>query len=142
MRKQYLKVLFGFACVLALGVRSEAQTPQLGIKVVLPFEFTTSGKTLPAGTYSVSRVDDEKLSGLILRSDKTGESVLVHVTSVGSAQTAKPSVAFNRVGESYVLSKIAISGDVYSLPVAGGEPTKMEAKSVHGAPSSANSGHM
>lgn len=141
MRKQYLRILFVCACVLAFGLRSEAQTQQ-GIKVVLPFEFMTEGKTLPAGTYTVSRAFDDKLSGLVLRSDKTGEGVFVQVAYIGSSRTAKPSVGFNHVGESYILSKIEISGDVYSIPVTRAKSSNMEAKSVHSTSGSAGSGQV
>lgn len=139
MRKQFVKILSGFACALALSLGMNAQT-QPEIKVVLPFDFMIDGKTLPAGAYTVGLASDDKLSRLVLRSDKTGESVFVRVLSIDSSRTAKPSVEFRRIGESYFLSKIEISGDVYSVPSGRAQSTNQEAKSVRSASGSTSAG--
>jgi hypothetical protein len=87
------------------------------IKLTVPFEFTVNGETLPAGTYTLSRVADDKLEGMILRNDTTRKSLFVHLTEVADAPSDKPEVSFERVGEAHFLNKIRTSYDVYDIPV-------------------------
>jgi hypothetical protein len=70
---------------------------------------------LPAGTYKVSQIFDDKLEGLLLSTDHT--SVFVYPITVGSASSDKPQVSFERVGEQRFLSSIRTAYDVYSIPV-------------------------
>lgn len=67
MKKSYLGVVFTLICLLGLGVSARAQDAG---KVVanVPFEFVAGGETLPAGTYSVSRVSFQAHRGLVIRS--------------------------------------------------------------------------
>jgi len=52
--KKYANFLLTLICLLGLGSAANAQG-RGQIVVELPFEFVVSGKTLPAGTYTVSR---------------------------------------------------------------------------------------
>src|SRR5216684_10610 len=74
MKKKYASILAAIICFLALGVAAKAQI-RGEIVVTLPFEFVVSGKTLPAGTYTVSRFSDDKSSGLILSKIQTTNDV-------------------------------------------------------------------
>jgi hypothetical protein len=87
------------------------------IKLTVPFAFAVDGETLPAGTYTLSRVGDDKLEGLILRNETTRASVFLHPTEVADASSDKPEVSFERVGEAYLLKRIGTSYDVYDIPV-------------------------
>jgi hypothetical protein len=88
------------------------------IVVTLPFEFVVSGKTLPAGTYAVSRITEDKFEGLILSSYENRTSLFVHAVEIESASADKPQVSFERVGEQNFLSKIQTANDVYNIPVS------------------------
>lgn len=114
MKKKFASVLLTLTCVLGLGVAARA-TIRNEIVVTLPFEFVVSGKTLPAGTYTLSRVSDDKLGGLLLSNDHA--SVLVFPITVGSASSDQPEVSFERVGDQRFLSSIRTAYDVYSIPV-------------------------
>jgi hypothetical protein len=117
MKKQYLKIVLpvvafiGFSAVAQAEVRDE-------IVVTLPFDFVVSGENLPAGTYTVSRLSDDKLDGLILSSQRNHVSVVVHPTAVGDAVADKPSVSFNHVGNSHFLSQIETAYDKYTIVVS------------------------
>ena len=53
--KKYARILVALSFLLGLGVAAEAEIrPE--IIVTMPFEFVVSGKTLPAGTYTASRL--------------------------------------------------------------------------------------
>jgi hypothetical protein len=99
MKKKYATILLTLICLLGLGVAATAQT-RGKIVVTLPFEFVVSGKTLPAGTYTVSRFADDKSEGPILRSYENRASVFVRPVEIEHASADKPQVSFERVGES------------------------------------------
>lgn len=114
MKKKFASILVTLTCLLGLGVAAGATT-RVEIVVTLPFEFVVGGKTLPAGTYKLSRVSDDKLGGLILSNDHA--SVFVNAITVASASSDKPQVSFERVGGERFLSSIQTSDDVYDIPV-------------------------
>jgi hypothetical protein len=114
MKKKFASIVLTLTGVLGLGVAARATT-QAEIVVTLPFEFVVSGKTLPAGTYKVSQIFDDKLEGLLLSNDHT--SVFVYPITLASASSNKPQVSFERVGEQRFLSGIRTAYDVYSIPV-------------------------
>lgn len=118
MKKHYLKIMLALAGFAGLSGAAKAQAHP-GIVVNLPFEFVASGKTLPAGTYTVTRLSDEKSDELILSSRENHVSILVHATEVESVNSDKASVKFERVGETRFLTKIATSDAVYTIPVSG-----------------------
>jgi hypothetical protein len=114
MKKKFASMLLTLTCSLGLGVAARATT-RVETVVTLPFEFVVSGKTLPAGTYKVRQIFDDKLEGLLLSNEHT--SVFVYPITVGSASSDKPQVSFERVGEQRFLSSIRTAYDVYSIPV-------------------------
>jgi hypothetical protein len=114
MKKKIASIVLTLTGLLGLGVSARATT-QVEIVVTLPFEFVVSGKTLPAGTYKVSQIFDDKLEGLLLSNGHS--SVFVYPITVGSASSDKPQVSFDRVGEQLFLSGIRTASDVYSIPV-------------------------
>lgn len=118
MKKHYLRILLALVGFAGLSGIARAQAHQ-EIVVNLPFEFVASGKTLPAGTYTVTRLSDEKSDELILSSRENHVSILVHATEVESVNADKASVKFERVGETRFLTKIATPDAVYTIPVSG-----------------------
>ena len=114
MNKKFASILLTLTCSLGLGVAARATT-RVETVVTLPFEFVVSGKTLPAGTYKVSQIFDDKLEGLLLSNDHT--SVFVYPITVGSASSDEPQLSFDRVGEQRFLSSIRTASDVYRIPV-------------------------
>jgi hypothetical protein len=81
-----------------------------------------SGKTLPAGTYTVRPIGDEKLDGLILSSYENGTSVFVRAVEMERAYDDNPSVSFEHVGERHFLSTIQTPFEVYHCSVPLGDP--------------------
>jgi hypothetical protein len=56
MKKSYLTAVLMLTCLLGLGVSARAQDADAVVASV-PFEFVAGGATLPAGEYTVSRVN-------------------------------------------------------------------------------------
>ena len=137
--KKYASILFTLICLLGVGVAAQAQI-RSEIVVTLPFEFVISGKTLPAGTYTVSRFSDDKNDGVILSNRETGKSVFVHPIEAEDIYAEKPQVSFERVGELHFLTRIQTSHDVYKIPVSRSEILEAAARSHDNGSASASSG--
>jgi len=137
--KKYASILFTLICLLGVGVAAQAQI-RSEIVVTLPFEFVISGKTLPAGTYTVSRFSDDKNGGVILSNRETGKSVFVHPIEAEDIYAEKPQVSFERVGELHFLTRIQTSHDVYKIPVSRSEILEAAARSHDNGSASASSG--
>jgi hypothetical protein len=115
--KTYARFLVAITVLFGLGVAAKAET-RAEIVVTLPFGFVVGGKTLPAGTYTVSRLSDEKFDGLILTSYDKHTSVFVRPSEFESASLDKPQMSFQRVGDQHFLSTIQTTWDVYHFPVS------------------------
>ena len=139
MKKKYASILLTLICLLGLGVAAKAQI-RGEIIVTLPFEFVVSGKTLPAGTYTLSRFSDDKFDGLILSNYENRTSVFVHPIEVESAHADKPNVSFERVGEQHFLTRIQTANDVYNIPVSRSLIMEAAARPHDNASASGSSG--
>ncbi len=115
MKRQYACILLALASFLALGVGAEAQV-QREVVVVVPFEFVAAGTTLPAGTYTVSRVSEAGLSGLALSSYENRSSVFV-IPSQFESYPGDAKLGFKQIGDAHFLSNIETANGVYSIPV-------------------------
>jgi len=116
VKGKYASILLTLIGLLGMGAAAKAQI-RGEIKVTLPFEFMVDAKTLPAGTYTVSRFADDKYQGLILSNYESRTSVFVHPVGVEGASADKPQVSFQRIGEQHFLSRIRTSHDVYKIDV-------------------------
>jgi hypothetical protein len=119
MKKNCVRILSAFFGLAALAIAAKGQAPdQLVVNV--PYEFVVEGKTLPAGTYRVHRVDSQNSRALAISSFDTGAAVLVLPTEVDSQTrpAAQPSFSFQQVGEQHLLSKIQTGEHVFTIPVS------------------------
>ncbi len=121
MKKKHASILLALIGVLGLGMAAQANS-RAAATVTLPFEFVASGKTLPAGTYTLRAVSDDPTEGLILSSYENHVSVVVHPIEIEKAtpektNAEKSSVSFQRVGEQHFLDRIQTTDTVYNLPV-------------------------
>jgi hypothetical protein len=97
-----------FALILALGVglgvnvdQTQAQN-SLTIRVEVPFAFTANRKTLPAGTYRITPVSDNR-SVWRIHGENPGEFISVNaLTTVG--RSGDLHVTFHRYGEQHFLA--------------------------------------
>jgi hypothetical protein len=142
MKKSYLSIALTLTCLLGLGISARAQ--DLGkIAATVPFDFVAGGETLPAGTYSVSRVSSGDPRSLAIRSDDNtvfllpmffdGDPAVVNVAPADHAE-----LSFEHVGGKYFLSKVETLGGVYAFrtPRAMTQVAQMK---DHGTASSSSS---
>ena len=137
--KKYARFLVAITVLFGLGVAAKAET-RAEIVVTLPFGFVVGGKTLPAGTYTVSRLSDEKFDGLILTSYDKHTSVFVRPSEFESASPDKPQMSFQRVGDQHFLSTIQTTWDVYHFPVSRSAIMEAAARSGNNVSVSGSSG--
>jgi hypothetical protein len=115
--KKYARILIAVTFLLGLGVAAKAET-RAEIVAKLPFQFVVGGQTLPAGTYKVSRLSDDPLSGLILTNDNNNASVFVLPVSIADPSSDEPQVDFKQVGRHYLLTSIQTADFVYNIRVS------------------------
>jgi hypothetical protein len=117
MKKLCLRIAVALVSFAGLGVTAKAQAVDQ-IIVTIPFEFVVAGKTLPAGTYRVNRVSDDKWEGLILSSFENRASAIVRPIEVESIPDDKAHVSFETAGGEHFLSKIETANNVFTIPVS------------------------
>jgi hypothetical protein len=105
MTKQLLKGLWAASLVTVLAVLSvPAEAAEIRCRV--PFSFTINGKTLPAGTYSVS---SEAAQGVLLvRGFDHGAVVLTN--SIASGKDTEAKLVFHKYGDQYILRQAWMGG--------------------------------
>jgi hypothetical protein len=112
MKKSYLAAVLGLTCLLGVGISAHAQDTE-GVRVKVPFEFVAGGKTLPAGTYTLSRLSLEPYSGIAISS--YGHGALVIPIAVDGTPAEQPKLSFEHVGGKYFLTEADTAGGVYSF---------------------------
>ena len=116
MKKHHESMLLTLTCCMVLGVDAEGQA-QREVVMTVPYEFVTGDKTLPAGTYTVTRVSGDRFGGLIISSYETRSSVFVIPNEFDSYPTDNIKVSFRQIGDVHLLSKIETADGAYNIPV-------------------------
>ena len=124
--------LFGFAA----GAKAETHRE---IIVKIPYEFVAAGRTLPAGTYTVSRLSDDRLAGLSIVSHEERSGVSVLANQFENRPADDPKILFERVGDVHYLSSIETLDGVYTFPLP--RSAAVMAKSAHTDSASASGTH-
>jgi hypothetical protein len=119
MKKSSLTVVLTLTCLLGLGISAHAQDLDK-IAANVPFDFVAGGETLPAGTYSVSRVSSGDPRSLVIRSDNNSVFLLPmsfdgDPVVVNGAPADQAELSFEHVGDKYFLSKVETLGGVYAF---------------------------
>ena len=111
MKKYILSVLvlcLGLVLVTATSMR--AQEPGTVIRANIPFDFTVRGKTLPAGSYQISRITDEP-AGLHIFNGANHQNVLFETDAVETRTPHRAELLFHRYGNTYFLYEIWTPGE-------------------------------
>jgi hypothetical protein len=139
MKKQYLRILMALVGFAAFAMAARAQTVDQ-IVVTIPYEFVAAGKTLPAGTYRVHRISNDRFSGLVFSSFENGTSVFVHPIDVENADGQNVHVAFRQIEGQYFLSQIETADNVFNVSVPRSATLLASGKSHNGVSASSSSG--
>ena len=115
MKRRFMHVLVAIIGIAALGVTAKAQTVDF-VVVTVPFQFVVDGQTLPAGTYRVKRLSDDKWQGLLMSSFENRVSVVVHPNEVESAHSDTSKLTFT--GDQHFLSQVKTGDNIFNIQVS------------------------
>src|SRR5690348_16505462 len=110
MKKQYASILLTLTCFLGLGMGAEGQS-QREVVMTVPYEFVAGGKTRTAGTYTVTRVSEDRFDRLIISSYETRSSVFVMPNEFTGYPADNIKVSFKQIGDLHFLCKIEPAND-------------------------------
>jgi len=112
MKKKVFSV-FAACCFLAVAGASaaRAQMPGTALHVMIPFDFSVRGRTLPAGEYEIKRIADTTdvllISGVTNHDHEVFETEPVDTRRISS----RAQIVFHRYGDSYFLSEVFGGGE-------------------------------
>ena len=138
MKQPLASALFIIISLFGSAAGAKAETRREVI-VKMPYEFVAGGRTLPAGTYTVSRLSDDRLSGLSIFSYEQRSGVVVLANQFENHPADDAKIRFVRVGDVYYLSSIVTLDGVYTLPLP--RSVYLLAKSTHSNSMSASGSH-
>ena len=113
MKTTFLRVILATGLLVAVAVGARAQDLDT-LVVNVPFGFVVGNTTLPAGTYTVNRVQFNNPNSLQLRSADGSLAVLTTVAMTGAPDATLKAV-FNRYGNQIFLHEIRTAGGKYQL---------------------------
>jgi hypothetical protein len=132
MNKSFLAIALTLTCLLGSTVSATAQDNSR-VVVTVPFEFVVGAKTMPPGTYDISRVSADLGSGLVIRGYDNSVVALPMFDSGESAEHAH--LSFQLVGDRHFLSKVETPAGVYTFETPR-SLTKVAQMNEHGTASS------
>jgi len=109
--KKYLLIL-GMSAVFVIGVSFSARAQIIDtIDADIPFSFTVNNTTVPAGTYTLTRLDSAP--NVMLIRDRDGHAAAIFLTrdAVMTKEPRETELIFDRIGDTYFLSKIFEEGN-------------------------------
>ena len=115
MKRRFMRVLVAIIGVAALGVTAKAETVDY-VVVTVPFQFVVNGQTLPAGTYRVKRLSDDRYQGLLISSFEKRVSVVVLPNEIESARSDTSKLTFT--GDQHFLSQVKTGDNVFNIKVS------------------------
>lgn len=118
MKKHYLRVLSATFALAAFAISAKAQSVDRTV-VKIPYDFVVDGHTLPAGNYTVSRLNNRDQKELVISSFENHKTVYVLSSEVEDKDSGqRPSFDFQLVGDQHVLDRIETAEHVFSIPVS------------------------
>ena len=113
MKKQAIRSFVLLSLLLPLSaIYAYGQGNTLIREAKIPFDFSVGDKTFPAGVYSVTRVNQEKIM-LRLSSEDGGEAINIVTIPVQAKEYPKTGkLIFRRYEETYFLSQVWESDEI------------------------------
>jgi hypothetical protein len=138
--KKYSKILATITFLAGCGIAANAQTHDVVI-AKMAFQFVAGDKTLPAGTYKVSRFSDDPTGPLLLAGDDNSISVFQIPMASEGVSAEKPGLTFEQVGEEHFLKTIQTPLETYYIAVSHSGISEAAAKLHNNGAASGASGN-
>lgn len=111
MRNQVLKTTTMIGVLIILSAVSGRAQAGANFTAVVPFDFSVSGRILPAGEYIVARSTAGSHEGLVIRAKDGTSGIYLLTKSIQTEDNQKnSSLVFKQYGDQYFLSQVWISG--------------------------------
>lgn len=112
MKNQIVKSAATLCLFLMLGIAASAQTSR-ELTVTVPFDFNVGRTEMPAGTYSVYRLNNFSGEGYMLRSTDCREAVIFNAKMVQGAEAMSVNrLEFRQYGDKYFLARVWPAGAI------------------------------
>jgi hypothetical protein len=138
--KKYLAGMFTVVFSMAAFAMAAPAATSDQLLVTVPYDFVVGDKTLPAGTYRVSRVSTTEVGTLLLKNVDNHAGVLLNASEWEDARADKPELRFQQIAGQHFLSAIETSEHVFNIPVSKSEVV-LAMKSQQGSPASNAAGN-
>jgi hypothetical protein len=104
--------LLAVMVIIATSVSANAQSLNYRLTANIPFDFSVSGKKLPAGKYLINRaqVSDGDMVVQIRSTDGHSNVTRLTIPATAHRQVKNGTLVFNRYGDEYFLSEIWPAG--------------------------------
>jgi hypothetical protein len=112
MRNKVFSAALTCGLLAGMAAATYGQMPGMAVRVTIPFDFSVRGKTLPAGSYVIRRINDSPESLLISNINDNHKRALFETEYVEAKRAPDSAeIVFHRYGDSYFLSEIFTGGD-------------------------------
>ena len=112
MQKQLIPSIIKLVCLVVVTTTTVKAQNNHRFVIRIPFDFEVGGRTLPAGKYTVQRMDPTKPNVLVLKSTKTGLVRMFITQRVEIEDTSTTSsLLFTRYGGEYSPFQVSMMGD-------------------------------
>lgn len=138
MKQQWTNALLIITSLFGLAAGAKAETHREVI-VKIPYAFVVAGRTLPAGTYTISRLSDDRLAGLSVASYEERSGVVVLANQFESRPADDAKIRFEHLGGMYFLRAVETLDGVYTFPLP--HSALLMAKAAHTDNMSASGSH-
>jgi len=139
MKTPYLRLVLALAGFAAFTIPAKAQAVDR-LRVNIPFQFVAAGKTLPAGEYTVERLNNSEPRILVLRSYEHRASVTVTPVEVEGSLRGDTHLGFEVAGDQHFLTSIETEDRVFKFDVPNTD-TLLAATPQQSGSGSASSGN-
>ncbi len=114
MKKQMLIVVALLTLIGMTAAAAQAQS-SASVRATIPFEFKVADKIMPAGEYVIREVNPSSDAVTLQIASRRGDaSVMVRTTAMQTNGAQRSALVFNRYGNHYFFSTVAIEGLAYS----------------------------
>jgi len=129
MKKQTYMMIALLALVGSIAVAGKAQSVGRTLVATIPFQFMVGSQTLPAGEYSVRRVNSTTLQ---LQTRDGSASTLVQVSYIPGKMRDQAVLIFNRYGNKYFFAEAWTDGEIDGMKAVKSRSERAAQKEIAG----------